>query len=406
MTKQTVHSDRLAAPSGPFSLAARSGNVVFVGTMAGQDAGGALASGADFASSVAAQGRAMFANWRAALEALGASSRDVVGGRFYATDWAALPPLGDPYKETFPAPYTARTTVRAGILPSGAIVSGAAIAVVGGANQVLGNPALYSLPVPLAQAGVKAGNWFFSTGLYGVDQGLQAPRTIGAQTDRTLDNLTLALEAAQMSVDDVVKANIFLSDPRNLEGMLATYSTRFRPPYPALTIAVQTLARPDILVEIELIAARGEKVALLAWNAHDGDRPDWTFRRVEGLPPADQPEAAAVLCDGWLYTGAYMGVDADGRVAGDVAAQTNAALHQLDQVTRAAGLAMADVVSTGVVLSDQRYLPAFQQAYGAGLDSPYPALSLSEGLTVHQDLLVQIEAIAHQGAAQEAVFLA
>lgn len=397
MPKQTVRAEGLAAPSGPYSLAARAGDVIFVGGLTGQDASGDLAGGPDHAARAAAQGRAMFNAWRSALKALGGSPADVAQCRFYVADWLSLQPLGDPYKETFPAPHTARTTVRSASLPGGAQAQGGAIAVLGSKNQVLGHPDLFTLPVPLAQAGVKAGNWFFSTGLFGVDKDLRPPHGIAAQTDQSLQNLSLALEAAEMTLDDVVKANIFIADPRDLEGMLASYSAYFRPPYPALTIAAQTLARPDCLVEIELVAASGEKTALLAPYAEEGAKPGWTSRPIEGLPPADQAESAAVLCDGWLYTGALMGYDVDGHPAGDLAAQARSALDQLQTVLGAAGMELADVVATGVVLTDLRHLSSVNQVYAAAFASPYPVQTVAEGGTVHQELLVQVEAYARAG---------
>ena len=80
---------------------------------------------------------------------------------------------------------------------------------------------------------------------------------VGAQTHRAFDNLEAVLKDAGLTMDHVVKCNVYLTDMANFAAMNAAYATRFTKPFPArTTVAVRGLPR-NALVEIELVARRG-----------------------------------------------------------------------------------------------------------------------------------------------------
>lgn len=77
----------------------------------------------------------------------------------------------------------------------------------------------------------------------------------GEQTRRTLENVRSILEAADASLDDVVKTTVFVKDMRYYEEVNEAYGTLLSDPYPARS-AVEVVKLPvDIDVEIEAIAA-------------------------------------------------------------------------------------------------------------------------------------------------------
>lgn len=79
---------------------------------------------------------------------------------------------------------------------------------------------------------------------------------IGAQTKQCFVHLFEALEAANLTPDDVVKVNVYLTDMNNFAAMNEVYATQFSKPYPART-CVAVLALPlGADVEIEMIAKR------------------------------------------------------------------------------------------------------------------------------------------------------
>ena len=55
---------------------------------------------------------------------------------------------------------------------------------------------------------------------------------VEAQTHRAFDNLQAVLEDAGLTMDDVVKCNVYLTDMANFAAMNRAYATRFTAPYP------------------------------------------------------------------------------------------------------------------------------------------------------------------------------
>ena len=78
--------------------------------------------------------------------------------------------------------------------------------------------------------------------------------SIQGATARVLDNLKLVLEAAGLSLEDVVKTTVYLKDMNDFAQMNETYGGYFSSHPPArTTIEVARLPR-DVRVEIDAIA--------------------------------------------------------------------------------------------------------------------------------------------------------
>lgn len=76
------------------------------------------------------------------------------------------------------------------------------------------------------------------------------------QTRQSLANARAILEAAGLSLKNVVKTTVFLADMADFASMNEVYSQFFTAPFPARSaVAVKTLPK-GALVEIECIAAR------------------------------------------------------------------------------------------------------------------------------------------------------
>lgn len=79
---------------------------------------------------------------------------------------------------------------------------------------------------------------------------------ISAQTKQCFDNLRDVMNQAQLTFDDVVKVNVYLTTMKNFEAMNDVYKTQFTEPFPART-CVAVLELPlGAEVEIELIAKK------------------------------------------------------------------------------------------------------------------------------------------------------
>lgn len=114
---------------------------------------------------------------------------------------------------------------------------------------------------PFSQA-IRDGDRIYVSGQGPVDPetGEIVEGTIGEQTACTLENIDAVLQAAGRSLDDVVKATVFVQDMDDYDEINEVYADYVSSPYPARS-AVQVEDLPiDIGVEIEVVAsARGEE---------------------------------------------------------------------------------------------------------------------------------------------------
>ena len=79
---------------------------------------------------------------------------------------------------------------------------------------------------------------------------------IKEQTRQSLTNAKAILEEAGISMANVMKTTVFLSDMNNFAAMNEVYAEFFSEPFPARSaIAVKTLPK-NALVEVECIAAK------------------------------------------------------------------------------------------------------------------------------------------------------
>jgi len=79
---------------------------------------------------------------------------------------------------------------------------------------------------------------------------------VDVQTMRVFDNLEAVLQDAGLSMDDVVKCNVYLTDMADFAAMNAAYERRFTRPFPARTTVAVAGLPLGARVEIELVAQR------------------------------------------------------------------------------------------------------------------------------------------------------
>ena len=79
---------------------------------------------------------------------------------------------------------------------------------------------------------------------------------IKEQTRQALTNASHVMQAAGLTLSDVVKTTVFMADMADFAAMNEVYATFFSEPYPARSaVAVKALPK-GVLVEVECIAAR------------------------------------------------------------------------------------------------------------------------------------------------------
>jgi 2-iminobutanoate/2-iminopropanoate deaminase len=108
---------------------------------------------------------------------------------------------------------------------------------------------------PYSQA-VKAGNFIFCSGQIPINPqtGEFISEDVAQQTRQVLKNLSAVLEAAETSLNNVVKTTVFLADMNDFAAMNEVYAEFFSDNKPArATVQAARLPR-DARVEIECIA--------------------------------------------------------------------------------------------------------------------------------------------------------
>ena len=108
--------------------------------------------------------------------------------------------------------------------------------------------------------GWRAGDFIFVTGTGPSDpaSGAIVGDTIEQQTEQTIDNISAILEADGVSLKDVVKVTVHLSDTSLFARYNAVYARRFSQPYPVRTTVGSDLGHaPGMLIEMDCIAYGG-----------------------------------------------------------------------------------------------------------------------------------------------------
>ncbi len=110
---------------------------------------------------------------------------------------------------------------------------------------------------PYSQA-ISLDGFVFCSGQLGLDPSTgELVDGVEAQADRSLRNLAAVLDAAGLTMADVVKTTIFLADIADFAAVNAVYARYMPDPPPARsTVAVAALPKGG-RVEIEAVARRG-----------------------------------------------------------------------------------------------------------------------------------------------------
>jgi reactive intermediate/imine deaminase len=102
---------------------------------------------------------------------------------------------------------------------------------------------------------VRAGDFIYTCGHIGLeDESGKELTTIEEQTKTTMEDLKKTLAAAGASIEDIVKATVYIADIDYYEKMNEVYMTFFEGPTPARSTIVTRLVMEEILVEIEAVA--------------------------------------------------------------------------------------------------------------------------------------------------------
>lgn len=125
-----------------------------------------------------------------------------------------------------------------------------------------------------------------------------------------------------------------------------------------------------------------------------------TIVQTEKAPAAIGPYSQAVKAGGFVFLSGQVALDpASGQVvAGDVRAQTERVLKNLQAVLAAAGSSLAAVVKATVFLADMNDFAAMNEVYGRFFSSDPPARATVQAARLPKDVQVEIDLIALAGS--------
>jgi 2-iminobutanoate/2-iminopropanoate deaminase len=120
---------------------------------------------------------------------------------------------------------------------------------------------------------------------------------------------------------------------------------------------------------------------------------------TENAPKAIGPYSQAVVWNGLVFLSGQIPLDAaTGQIVdGDIAAQTEQVLKNLQAVLEAAGSSLEKVLKTTVFLKDMGDFPRMNEIYGSFFPENSPARSTVQAARLPKDVQVEIDCIAAIG---------
>jgi 2-iminobutanoate/2-iminopropanoate deaminase len=111
-------------------------------------------------------------------------------------------------------------------------------------------------PVGPFSPAIRAGNMLYLSGQVAQDPatGKLISGDVAAQTERIFRNIEATLQAATLTLDHVIKVNVYLTDMKDYAAMNEVYGRQFSAPYPARTTVAVVALPLGGLVELEVIA--------------------------------------------------------------------------------------------------------------------------------------------------------
>jgi 2-iminobutanoate/2-iminopropanoate deaminase len=117
---------------------------------------------------------------------------------------------------------------------------------------------------------------------------------------------------------------------------------------------------------------------------------------TKDAPQAIGPYSQAIKANGFIFTSGQIAFDpaTNQIIQGDVGAQTDRVLKNLEAILKAAGSGLERVVRTTVFLKNMGDFAAMNEVYGRFWKSAPPARSTVEVARLPRDVAVEIDVIA------------
>jgi len=201
--------------------------------------------------------------------------------------------------------------------------------------------------------GVDTGDYLYISGQGPRRADGTIPSAPNAQFRQALDNIKVVVESAGLTLDNVVYAQVYLTDIGSYSEMNRVFAEYF-PKTPPARAVLGVYGLPDPLVQINAVAVRNLDGRKAVYPAN--------FSKDESASPG-------ILTHDRLFISGMAGIDPlTGKVPDDPAAQVDLALDGMQAVVKAAGLEMSHVVFVNPYLTsdipsrvmNERYAKRFE----------------------------------------------
>jgi reactive intermediate/imine deaminase len=218
---------------------------------------------------------------------------------------------------------------------------------------------------------------------------------IKLQARFVLQNLARTFAAAGSSLDDVVKAQVFLTDLKDFAVFDEVWREFFKVPPPRTTVGTSGLLVKDTLIEIDLIAYA--RSAGLKHEVVTSSNPKPLANYSEAVRVGD-----LVFAAGQLASDFKTGVAPEARrhpnfpfYASDIQLQTEYVLKNLKNTFEAAGSSLDHVVKAQVFLTDLNDFAGFDQVWRRYFKVPPPRTTVGTTGLLIRDTLIEIDLIGY-----------
>lgn len=341
------------------------------------------------------------------FKAAGSSLDNVIKAQVFLTDLNNFAGFDEVWKTYFKTP-PARTTVQTtGLLIKGALIEIYLIGYVPRSGLDV-SVVKSDLPAPIAHytEAFKVGDLVFAAGQLATDFKTGIPDVakrnpdfpyygsdIKLQTDYILKNLATTFAAAGSSLDNVIKAQVFLTDLNDFAGFDEVWRQYFKTPPARSTIGTGGLLIKDALIEIDVIGYVPSPN--LKVSAVKSDSPAPIANYTEGFTVGDMVFAA-----GQLASDFKTGVPEVARkhpqfpyYGSDIKLQTDYILKNLARTFEAAGSSLDDVIKAQVFLTDLNNFNGFDEVWKQYFKVPPARTTVGTTGLLVKDTLVEIDLI-------------
>lgn len=232
----------------------------------------------------------------------------------------------------------------------------------------------------------------YTAGQVGTAPDGTVPGDFFEQVDNIWRNLGRILEFNEMTADDIIKVNHFLTDAEHVWPYDEHVRKYLGKTLPASTLVVIAgLVRPECLLEVEVIAAAPQQAGAQSNAANRYFNPDGVS------PPGGLcSHGAEFSADARvLHTAGQVGALADRSIPDDFAEQAENTWRNLKGVLEADGMAMADIVKLNVFFSGVDGLDGYRDIHIKYMGDARPAsTALFLDALAYPEFKLEVEIVA------------